>query len=154
MSSNRDLVREAIADGARNTAAVIEATGLETKQVSNVIFQLKQASEVMVVDGSLKLADGKQAPRTNGEAGPAVVADKPKRGRPKKSDAPPPSDQTAQGEGSEAKGEQAGRTCTTRRSGRIGSGPGRFHALRRIRRSAQGGLARPGAHARAVERAR
>lgn len=46
MSELRETVCTAIENGARNHAALIEATGLEAKQVSNILFALRQAGRV------------------------------------------------------------------------------------------------------------
>lgn len=68
MSQIGDAICSAIDDGARNHAAIVEATGFESKQVSNHLFHLKASGAVVKGPDGLVRGDGTAPKRTVHEA--------------------------------------------------------------------------------------
>jgi hypothetical protein len=96
MTTIREDVMSAVNDGHTSVAAICEATGYESRQVVNALYQLKADKSVVAADDGLKVVDGKRAARVNGEAVPIVVKAKRKPGRPKKARTPPGGKKRAQ----------------------------------------------------------
>lgn len=70
MSELRDLVLSAIDGGARDRDAIIAETGLEFKQVSNLLFNLKSAGVIVKDDDGYSRVNGHPPP--NGRVHKAV----------------------------------------------------------------------------------
>jgi hypothetical protein len=61
LSGLRDTVLAAIDGGARDRAAIVDATGLEAQQVSNLLFGLKGAGLIVKSDDGYSRPDGAPA---------------------------------------------------------------------------------------------
>jgi hypothetical protein len=92
MSTDRELILEAIADTPLSSREIAEATGLEGKTVYNRLAALRHSAEVQSEGGKYSPADGKIAPKSTVHhydipviAAPRLVADAP----PKRAVAPP-----------------------------------------------------------------
>lgn len=68
VSELRDIVLAAIDGGARDRAAIIEATGLEERQVSNLLFNLKAAGAIAKDDEGYSRAGAPPPKRRTHEA--------------------------------------------------------------------------------------
>lgn len=72
MSKLGDTILSAIDDGARNHAAIVDATGFDARQVSNQLFILKQSGAVVKGPDGYMRSDGTVGPKpTVHESAPA-----------------------------------------------------------------------------------
>jgi hypothetical protein len=72
VSELRDIVLGAIDGGARDRDAIMEATGLEHRQVTNLLFNLKAAGSIVMDDDGYSRTDGAPPAATGADVRSAV----------------------------------------------------------------------------------
>lgn len=136
MSKLGDTILSAIDDGARNHAAIVDATGFDARQVSNQLFILKQSGAVVKGPDGYMRSDGTVGPKpTVHESAPAESS-------------PPPcgTEENAKGEAARNKAAQGGEarqsahrkaSCenATRQADSRGRRSNRVPAVRGLRRT-------------------